>query len=94
MSKWKKGERYAAAYGVATVVRVWDDGKGAEFRIEILDREAARLGWRQGDKFIAHQDDQVIPSPKTWKHVAKPSPEERERERQRLIEIARRRLKM
>ena len=65
--KWKRGERYNTSYGVAKIVKT--NGKWALFRIEKVEPKAAQMGYRNGNTFKAHVDDETSPSPRTWQPV-------------------------
>lgn len=69
-----KGSIWQTVLGKArVVVGSTDNGFGAaRFRLLEPTAEAEKDGWEEGDTFLAHPDDQTVPSPKTWVRMDQP----------------------
>lgn len=66
---YKVGQLWETSYGVAKVKSVNAAGTATLIIIK-TSPQADKVGWKKGETFMAHPDDQTSPSPRTWKLIS------------------------
>lgn len=69
VTAFRKGDVYETSYGTARVTQTGEEGRWAMLRIDKPSKSAADMGYKRGDIFQAHLDDQTEPSPRTWAKI-------------------------